>query len=179
MLNRIVISALILMALASAAAAQEGTALEQPFQIALWTPVAARPDNVGITIFRLNVIYGRNLYVKGLDLGLANHCTGGVSKSWQIGLVNFVEGDFIGWQDACLVNYTSGGFTGYQSGFYNEVADGEGVQLGLINRAGHMSGLQLGFVNWCESMYGLQIGFANYIASKETLPFFVFVNWSF
>jgi hypothetical protein len=167
-------------ALTSPAMGEEGeTAAEEPFQLALWTPVAVRPDDVGITIFRLNVIYGRNVFIKGLDLGIANHCTGGESKAWQIGILNSVEGDFIGWQDGWAVNYTAGKFVGFQSGIYNDAAEAEAFQLGLINRADRMSGFQLGFVNWCESMYGLQIGFANYIASKETLPFFVFANWSF
>ena len=152
---------------------------EEPFQVSVWTPLAIRPENVGITVFRLNLIYGRNVYIKGLDVGIANHCTGGVSKAWQTGLVSVCEGDFIGWQDGWAVNYTAGKFLGYQSGFFNDAEDIEGVQMGIINRAGSMSGLQLGFVNWCDSMYGLQIGLANYIASKETLPFFVFVNWSF
>jgi hypothetical protein len=170
-----------ILALTALAFAEEGDAAfkEEPFQIALWTPVAARPDDVAITIFRLNVIYGRNVSVKGLDIGIANHCTGGISKAWQIGLLNSCEGDFIGWQDGWIVNYTSGKFTGYQSGIYNEAREAEAFQMGIINRAGKMSGLQLGFVNWCESMYGIQIGLANYIADKETLPFFVFVNWSF
>ena len=163
--------------------AGEGTGLaeitEEPFQLALWTPIQIRPDSVGITAFRFNLIYGRNVCIKGLDLGIANHCTGGVSKAWQIGILNAVEGDFIGWQDGCVVNFTEGKFIGFQSGIYNEVGEAEGFQLGIVNKAGSMSGLQLGFVNWCESMYGLQIGFANYIASKENLPFFVFVNWSF
>lgn len=152
---------------------------EEPFQLALWTPVAIRSDDVGITVFRLNVIYGRNVYIKGVDLGIANHCTGGVSKAWQIGIINSCEGDFIGWQSAWVVNFTLGKFVGFQSGIYNDAEEAEAFQLGIVNKAGNMSGLQVGFVNWCENMYGLQIGLANYIASKETLPFFVFVNWSF
>ena len=186
MKNAIMLLLVLLLSLASFAFGEEGAeepaaggVAEEPFQIALWTPIAARPDDVGITIFRFNLIYGRNVYVKGLDLGLANHCTGGVTKAWQVGLVNSCEGDFIGWQDGWIVNYTSGKFMGYQSGLYNDAEEAEAVQFGIVNRAGKMSGFQLGFVNLCESMYGLQIGFANYIANKETLPFFVFVNWSF
>ena len=182
-MNKVVLSmlAIVLSVTAVAFAQDEGGAgyAEKPFQISLWTPVAARSEDEAITIFRLNVIYGRNVSIKGIDLGIANHCTGGVSKAWQIGLLNSVEGDFIGWQDGWVVNFTSGKFIGVQSGMYNEVAEAEAFQLGIINRADNMSGLQLGFVNWCENMHGIQIGLANYIASKETLPFFVFVNWSF
>jgi hypothetical protein len=181
--NKIILLALaIILSVSALALGEEGTGTgyrEEPFQLALWSPVAVRADDVGITIFRLNVIYGRNVSIKGIDLGIANHCTGGVSKAWQIGLLNSVEGDFIGWQDGWVVNFTSGKFIGFQSGIYNEVAEAEAFQLGIINKAENMSGLQLGFVNWCENMHGIQIGLANYIASKETLPFFVFVNWSF
>jgi hypothetical protein len=182
MTKAIILTLAIMLSISAMAFGQEegGTGYtEEPFQLALWTPVAVRRDDVGITIFRFNLIYGRNVSVKGLDLGLANHCTGGVTKAWQIGLLNSCEGDFIGWQDGWVVNFTSGKFVGFQSGIYNDAEDAEAFQMGIINRAGKMSGLQLGFVNWCESMYGIQIGLANYIASKETLPFFVFVNWSF
>ena len=184
LMKKMMILLILLLSVASLTFGQEGGeqaagVTEEPFQVALWSPLAVRPDDVGITIFRFNLIYGRNVYVKGLDLGIANHCTGGVNKAWQIGLINSVEGDFIGWQDGWVVNFTAGKFIGYQSGIYNDAAEAEAFQMGIINKAGKMSGLQLGFVNWCESMYGLQIGFANYIASKETLPFFVFVNWSF
>lgn len=178
----ILLTLAIVVSLTSLASGEEEAAAgyaEEPFQIALWSPVAARPDDVAITIFRFNLIYGRNVSVKGLDLGIANHCTGGISKGWQVGILNSVEGDFVGWQDGWLVNYTSGKFTGFQSGIYNEVAEAEAFQLGIINRAETVSGLQVGFVNWCDNMYGLQIGLANYIANKETLPFFVFLNWSF
>jgi hypothetical protein len=172
----------IILSISALASAQEAGATdyrEEPFQLALWSPVAIRSDDVGITIFRLNVLYGRNVSIKGLDLGIVNHCTGGVSKAWQIGLLNSCQGDFIGWQDGWVVNYCEGKFIGFQSGIYNDAVEAEAFQMGIINKAGKMSGFQLGFVNWCESMYGLQIGLANYIASKETLPFFVFVNWSF
>jgi hypothetical protein len=178
----VVLCIAVLLATSALASGEDGESTgytEESFQLSLWSPVAVRPETVGIKVFRLNIIYGRNVSIKGLDLGIANHCTGGVSKAWQIGLLNSCEGDFIGWQDGWVVNLTYGKFTGFQSGIYNGVEDAEGLQMGIINRAGSMSGVQLGFVNWCESMYGLQIGLANYIATKETLPFFVFVNWSF
>ncbi len=182
-MNKVILLALAIMLAVTALAYGEGEGggsyAEEPFQLALWSPVAIRSEEVGITIFRFNLLYGRNVYIKGLDLGLVNHCTGGLSKAWQTGIFNVVEGDFVGWQDGWALNYTEGRFIGLQTGIYNEIAEGEAVQMGFINKAGKMSGLQLGFVNWCENMYGIQIGLANYIASKETLPFFVFVNWSF
>ncbi len=154
----------------------QGTDL--PLQLALFNPAQVRPEDTSIFLLRVNLIYGKNVSVKGLDIGLVNHCTGGVSKGLQWGIVGFVEGDFIGWQDH-FVNMTGGTFTGFQSGFYNDLDNGEAFQLGFINRARKVSGFQLGIVNYTESMYGLQIGLINFITEKEKLPILPLVNWSF
>ena len=127
---------------------------------------------------RVNRIYGKNVSVKGLDIGIANHCTGGISKGLQWGIVGFVEGDFVGWQDH-FVNIVGGTFTGFQSGFYNDLDNGEAFQLGFINRARTVSGFQLGFINYTEGMYGLQIGLINFIQDKDKFPVLPLVNWSF
>jgi hypothetical protein len=155
-----------------------GETAEEPFQIALFNPVQLRPETKGIVGLRLSLIYGKNVMVRGLDVGLVNHNTGGESVGLQYGLVGFIEGDFAGWQDNA-VSITRGTFTGYQSGLYNEAGTGTGLQMGFVNRARDMSGLQLGLVNYTETMYGLQIGLLNIIQRKERLPVFVLVNWSF
>jgi hypothetical protein len=151
---------------------------EKPFQVALFNPIQIYNEDKGIIILRFNLIYGRNVSVKGLDVGLVNHNTGGVSKGLQHGLVGLVEGDFVGWHDNA-VNLVRGEFTGYQSGIYNSLDHGEAFQLGIFNKARDVSGLQLGLVNYTENMYGLQIGLVNIIRQKATLPFFPIVNWSF
>ena len=150
----------------------------EPFQLSLVNPVQIRSEQADISILRVNLIYGRNVSVVGLDIGLINHNTGGVSKGLQYGLGGYVEGDFVGWQDNAI-SVVRGEFTGFQSGFYNEIATGEAFQMGLINRATDMSGFQLVLVNYTKAMYGLQIGLVNVIRSKEKLPFFPIVNWSF
>ena len=149
-----------------------------PFQLALFNPAQVRPEDTSILLLRLNLIYGKNVSVKGLDLGIANHCTGGISKGVQWGIVGFNEGDFIGWQDQ-FVTIVGGTFTGFQSGFYNDLDNGEAVQFGIINRARTMSGFQLGLVNYTEGMYGLQIGLLNFIQEKDRFPVLPIVNWSF
>lgn len=151
---------------------------EEPFQIALFNPVQLRPEDKGIVGVRLSLIYGKNVLVRGLDVGLVNHSTGGESVGLQYGLVGFVEGDFAGWQDNA-VSITRGTFTGYQSGLYNEAGSATGFQMGLVNRTRDMKGLQLGLFNYTETMYGLQIGLLNIIKRKEQLPVFILVNWSF
>jgi hypothetical protein len=150
----------------------------KPFQLALFSPIQIREESASITALRLNIIYGKNVSVSGLDIGIANHCTGGMSLGLQYGLVGLIEGDFMGWQDNAI-SITEGSFTGFQSGLYNHCGKGEGFQLGFVNRATGMRGLQVGLVNYTETMYGLQIGLVNIIRSKERLPVFVIANWSF
>lgn len=154
-------------------------AQEKPFEVAFFSPVQIRGEEEAIQILRLSFIYGRNVSVKGLDLGLVNHTTGGVSKGLQYGLVGYSEGAFMGWQDNFAANVVEGAFTGLQSGIYNQVDTAEAFQLGIVNRARDMRGFQLGIVNYTETMYGLQIGILNIISQKETLPFLPIVNWSF
>lgn len=139
-------------------------AQQKPIQLSLFTPVQLFPETDAITGIRLNFLYGRNTTVVGLDLGLVNHTTTGLSKGLQTGLVGIVDSDFIGWQDNA-VNVVKGNF--------------EGLQLGIVNHANYASGLQLGLVNYARSMKGLQIGLINIIGQGGQFPIFPIVNWSF
>jgi hypothetical protein len=136
----------------------------RPIQLSLVTPIQIFSEDYGITGVRLNLLYGRNATVTGLDLGLVNHTTIGQSKGLQYGLVGINDSDFMGWQD-CVVNITNGRF--------------EGFQYGIVNYAGHMSGFQLGLVNYARSAKGLQIGLVNIIRQGGQFPVFPIVNWSF
>jgi hypothetical protein len=137
---------------------------EKPVNLSLFTPVQIINEEHDITIFRFNLIYGRNASVRGVDLGLVNHTTTGACKAWQIGIVGWADTDFLGWQYSTL-NVTKGNF--------------KGLQWGAVNYAGHMNGLQLGFFNYAETAHGLQIGFINVIREGGFLPVFPIVNWSF
>jgi hypothetical protein len=139
-------------------------AQDKPIQISLFNPVQIFPEDNSITGVRLNLIYGRNVSITGLDLGLINHTTTGISTGVQWGLVGLADSDFIGWQDN-VVNWTKGNFNGFQ--------------LGIVNRAAHMTGFQLGVVNYAMSAEGLQIGVVNIIREGGMFPFFPIVNWSF
>ncbi len=139
-------------------------AQQKPIQLSLFTPVQIFPETDAITGVRLNLLYGRNVSVVGLDLGLVNHTTSSVSKGLQYGLVGLVDSDFVGWQDN-VVNVVKGDF--------------EGLQLGIVNHAHYASGLQLGLVNYAGSMKGLQIGLINIIGQGGQFPVFPIVNWSF
>jgi len=137
---------------------------KRPVQLSLVTPIQIFPEDDNISGVRLNLIYGRNASVTGIDWGLINHSTTGISKGWQLGLAGVVDADFVGWQDNA-VNVVKGNFKGFQWGF--------------VNFAKHARGFQLGFVNYVESMHGLQIGLVNIIRQDGMFPAFPIVNWSF
>lgn len=140
------------------------SAQDKPVQLALFNPVQIFDENTSITGLRINIIYGKNAQVSGLDWGLINHMTSGVSKGVQFGLVGIVEADFMGWQDNG-VNITHGKF--------------EGLQWGIVNYAGTVSGVQIGLVNYAANMTkGLQIGLVNIIKHGGQFPFFPIVNWA-
>jgi hypothetical protein len=169
------VAAVILLGVAAQSSFAEGSAA---FQLALFAPIQLRDESLSIRALRLNLIYGRNVSVQGLDVGLVNHCTGGASLGLQYGLVGYNEGDFAGWQNNA-VNVIKGHLTGLQSSIYNQAGQCEGVQYGLVNVASGASGLQLGLVNYARTMHGLQIGLVNVIRQKEDLPVLPLINWSF
>lgn len=151
----------------------------EDFELSLFPGAQLRGEGSAIRILRLG-LYNKNLWVSGLDIGVVNHTTEGLTKGLQIGFVGVVEGDFAGWQ-ANAVNIVDGGFNGLQGidALYNRINYGEAVQIGLFNRASDIRGFQLGLVNWAEKMHGVQVGLINIISGKESLPFLPFVNWSF
>ena len=137
---------------------------KRPIQLALFTPVQIFPESDTISGVRLNLLYGRNVSVTGLDFGLINHTTTGISKGWQMGFAGWVDSDFVGWQDNS-VNVVKGNFKGFQ--------------FGVVNYANFTKGFQLGLINYVESMYGLQIGLVNIIRQEGQFSIFPIVNWSF
>ncbi len=151
---------------------------KHPFQISLITPAQIVKAEDAIGGIRLNLIYGRNAYFEGLDVGLINHTTSGTSKGLQIGIVGLVEHDFVGVQNN-FVNVVEGKFEGFQYGLYNGTETGGGFQLGLVNTAQNFKGLQIGLVNYARQLHGLQIGLVNVISQDGAFPVFPIVNWSF
>ncbi|MDO9513611.1 MAG: hypothetical protein Q7J59_03255 [Elusimicrobiota bacterium] len=137
----------IIIALTLAAAAQADS---KPLQLALVDPVQLVSAETSISGFRLNILYGRNESVKGMDLGL---------------LVGVADSSFTGWQYNLLGNITKGDFSG--------------LQMGFVNYAGNAKGLQLGVINYAGSLKGLQIGLINIIDKGGVLPVMPFINWSF
>lgn len=136
----------------------------KPIQVSLFNPIQIFSEDTPIGGIRFNFLYGKNTTVSGLDFGLVNHTTAGLSKGYQFGLVGMTEADFLGFQNN-VVNYTKGGM--------------EGFQWGVVNYAGKANGFQLGLVNYAENMKGLQIGLINIIKNGGQFPVFPIVNWSF
>jgi hypothetical protein len=141
-------------------AATPGAAQEHPINVALVTPIQIFPADQPIKGLRLNVIYGRNSAMTGLDVGIANHVAGRMSGV-QWGVVNLAD-SMVGWQ-AGTVNYTAGRF--------------EGLMWGPVNYAGHINGLQLGIVNYAARASGIQIGLINIIKKGGQFPVMVIANW--
>ena len=63
----------------------------EKFELSLFPPVQLRGEDSAITILRLG-LYNKNIDVRGLDLGVVNHSTGGVSKGLQYGVVGGSRG---------------------------------------------------------------------------------------
>ena len=150
---------------------------ESPVQLALFDPVQIVKHDQRIGILRIDLLYGKNAGMTGLDVGLIGHTTGN-----QAGLaycvVNITQGSFTGWQDS-FISIADQGFLGLQSGAFNQSKDGHGVQIGLVNVTDRMSGLQFGVVNYTRVMTrGVQIGIGNIIL-EGGIPFLPIVNARF
>ena len=135
----------------------------KPFQLALFDPVQIVSHDEGVSGVGLNIIYGRNAFLRGVSLGI----------------VNVVDKDVMGYQWGA-VNLTGGNNVGGQFGLVS-IANGklEGLQAGIVTVAGSTSGFQLGLVNHTETMTGIQIGAVNVIERGGWLPVTIIVNGSF
>ena len=141
-----------------------GAAQSKPINVALFNPVQIFPEDNSITGLRINLIYGKNVSMTGLDWGLVNDVGTGGFTGLQWGIVNLSDGDVAGMQ---------GGWVNYDK------KNVEGFQYGWFNRGDYVNGFQLGLVNYAETMKGLQIGIVNFIHTGGQFPVFPIVNWSF
>jgi hypothetical protein len=173
-MRRILRSALLLLVGSLFASASHAEGNASPIQISLFNPVQIVKADKPVSGLRIDLIYGKNTDVTGLDWGLVNHDTGS-GHAFQWGAFNYVEKDFTGWQDG-WVNMTKGEFTGLQWGLFNQSQSFHGLAVGAINVTKNARGVQVGLVNMTETMHGLQIGVGN-IIQKGKIPFLPIVNW--
>lgn len=178
-----------------------------PVQLSLVNPVQLFPEDTTVNGLRINLLYGVNKEVNGVDIGPINRTTGttrgvqlgafpygginvtgnlrGVQFGGIFGGVNIATGDVTGVQLAGLIGgiNAAGNLHGAQiSGTFigiNLAKDVKGLQLTtMYNQADAMEGLQLGLVNVCKRMKGVQIGLVNVI-KENSVPFIPIVNASF
>jgi hypothetical protein len=123
-----------------------GAAQTQPVNIALVNPIQIFPENNSISGIRINFIYGKNISMAGIDLGLANHVGTGGFTGFQWGMANLCDGDVVGMQVG-LLNLDKKNVEGFQWGWYNSGDYVNGFQLGLVNSAERMKGIQIGIIN--------------------------------
>ena len=148
-----------------------------PLQLSAFAPVQVFAEGIPVKGLRLNLIYGEQEIVWGVDIGGFNKVTSQL-RGIQLGLLNGVSGSLRGAQLG-LVNWTNGSFAGFQGGVVNEIdGDGSGAQLGFANVSGKLTGLQLGFYNRAQWLKGAQIGFINMNVAGQPLHFFPVVNIS-
>ena len=86
----------------------------KPIQISLWHPVQLHDSTTTIHGLRLNVFFGINKDIHGVDAGLIVQKLTGNLKGWQPGFINLIDGNVEGFQEG-LVNHVKGNFTGWQS----------------------------------------------------------------
>jgi hypothetical protein len=139
-------------------------AQDKPIQIALFSPLQIFAEEYDITGVRLNLLYGKNSSVTGLDVGLANRTSEKMSYGVQFGVLGIAERGFTGWQYN-TVNVCHKEFSGFQLGLVNFVEDGNGFMLGVVNYA--------------RRLKGLQIGLFNLIEAGGVAPVLPIVNWAF
>jgi hypothetical protein len=152
---------------------QSAHAQKKPVQLSLVTPVQIFPPEDTIGGVRLNLLYGRNAVVNGLDVGLINRTTE-ISRGVQFGVVGLAE-DFQGIQYHA-VSIANGKFEGWQLGYVNVSEVFRGFQAGLVNYSVEAEGFQLSLVNYAHSFTGLQVGLVNIIREGGMLPFFPIFN---
>jgi len=156
---------------ASPARAQE----EHPIQLGLFPPVQIVPEDESVRGVRLSLLYGKNVVVSGLDVGLVSHTTGDL-LGVQFAVVGISDGNVTGWQSN-WVNLSRGAVEGLQSGVVSITDTGRGMQWSGVNHAQNFRGLQLGIVNYAGHLNGVQIGLINIIHEGGQFPVFPIVNW--
>ncbi len=156
------------------------TALE----LSIWAPRAQLvPPEIAVSGLKLNLPYGNNYQVTGLDLGLVsiNRSQGDQHpasvSAIQVNLWNSTDGDFTGLQVG-LVNIADNS-SGIVVGLCNVTSNcARGLFVGLINSSLDFRGIAIGVVNYTQFLTGIQIGLVN-IATESTLPFFPIINMCF
>lgn len=171
-----------------------------PIQISLFNPIQLFQQETKVQGLRLNILYGVNKEMTGIDIGVVNQ-TNGPTQGLQLGLFPFggfnitneLEGvqfaGFFGGANSANGNVSGMQLAGILAGFnkaenltgiqiagillgVNLAKDTKGIQIAtLYNQAEQLSGLQIGLVNVVNNLHGVQIGLANIV--RESSPVFL------
>jgi len=145
-------------------------------QISIWAPKTQLvPDYIDVSGLKLNLPYGSNQNMAGLDLGLVSINSN--TAALQVNLFNRASEHFSGVQVG-LVN-VAGASDGVSVSFFNSTENiSRGLDVALVNTSLEHRGVQVGIVNYTEFLTGFQIGLVN-IVTKSTIPFFPIINFCF
>lgn len=148
-------------------------------QLSLVTPVQIFPETFAVSGLRINLIFGRNRALRGLDLGTVNEVTERVEGVQLIG-VN-LAGDLAGLQIGLFNSAATSEAGCCQLGAINILRgeDSQGTMLGLFNQADGLRGFQFGLINICNTLDGCQLGLINIILQSEALMFCPIFNAQF
>lgn len=168
---------------------------DAPLQVSIVSDVQLIPEDESIAGFRLCLLHGRNVNMKGLDIGLLLETTQNADALQIAGLWNHVGNEMHGIQIAGLYNRTrrfegvgiAGLFNHYEeegsglllvAGIGNVSASLNGLQIAVVNWATYASGLQIGVINKCRILRGIQIGAIN-IIEEGTVSIMPILNMNF
>ncbi|MBO7742096.1 MAG: hypothetical protein J6S21_06030, partial [Victivallales bacterium] len=173
-MKKVLLTLALIVLTAGFAGAFDTTAL----QLSIWAPKTQLvPPEIAVSGLKLNLPFGSNYSVTGLDLGLIsiNNSQGeelnAKVSALQVNLWNSTNGEFTGFQVG-LVNLADTS-NGIEIGALCNIVQNtsSGISVGLLNSSLEFHGVQIGLINYTEFLTGLQIGLIN-IATKSTLPFF-------
>jgi hypothetical protein len=158
-----------------------------PLGLSIVPPVEIPPSDFSIVGARVSVIYGENLNMYGVDLGVVGNVTdqnfvgiglaGGFNydkgTTTAIGLqvaglanIDVNKANIFGAQIAALLNSDQAESTivGLDLALVNYAPFTTiyGFQLGAYNRAHVVNGFQIGLVNVTDVLHGIQIGLLNF-----------------
>lgn len=148
-----------------------------PFQLSLVTPIQLVPKDGSICGARLNLLYGSNREVWGLDAGVVNKAENlkGIELGLLVNLIKSIE-ETPSWgiQAAGLVNRDiKVPFSGIQvAGIANVNRDVTftGIQtaiLGNQNMDSEVTGMQVSLFNHSKKFNGIQVGLGNGVTVME------------
>jgi hypothetical protein len=143
-----------------------------PFQVGIWDPIQLFRNERSVYGLGLNLIYGNNRNLVGLEVGFASNKRW-MSAGLQVGaILNRVTGTARGLQVAGIINWVEGPFHGLQLSTINLGNGADGIQIGAANfnwrhgEESRVAGLQAGVLSLNSGhFYGLHLGglsFMNY-----------------